>query len=136
MFGYELIRSDKLDKLYADLRRVTEDYEKAKTELADVRERQGESVDELVRMLSKSSKVANENAGMLAVSEDARKNLAEKNKKVSVENGELRAKVELLERQLEYERSLNLELKDMYNNLSESHELVIKGLHDSTVEVT
>ena len=49
--------------------------------------------------------------------------------------GELRAKVEPLEEQLKHEREIYAALAVSYDELSASHEMVIKGLHDSTVEV-
>lgn len=142
MFGIEIIRSDKLDKLYAelddakcDLEDTCKKLEVEKQNLSEIRDRQGESVDELVRMLSEVTKSADEWKRLYLASEEARKSLAEKNKALSVMNGELRARVEPLEDQLNQEREKYGTLAALYDELSASHEMVIKGLHDSTVEV-
>lgn len=142
MFGIEIIRSDKLDKLYAelddakcDLEDTCKKLEVEKQNLSEIRDRQGESVDELVRMLSEVTKSADEWKRLYLASEEARKSLGEKNKALSVMNGELRARVEPLEDQLNREREKYGTLAALYDELSASHEMVIKGLHDSTVEV-
>lgn len=142
MFGIEIIETKALDKLYADLDYARAELEAAQKKfqdengrLVEVRDRQGESVDELIRMLSEAKKSADDWKHLYLSSEEARKSLSEKNKALSVMNGELRAKVEPLEEQLKHEREIYAALAVSYDELSASHEMVIKGLHDSTVEV-
>ena len=126
MFGIEFVKSEKLDGLYRDLRKAQADLACEKERMKEVLYGQGISVNMLVQELKKTQDKCLEYERRLAVCDDARSGLGDKNRALAEENTRLREDIADI-------RESYAELLREHKELEEAHEILVGGLRGKEV---
>lgn len=135
MLGIELISTKRLDILYERLDELTKQRNDLREQLATVIQKRGATVDGLVSDLRTARETIKELTQYSKAVDAARKGLGEKNRALREQAEKDSARIAELEGMLSASSERYETLKNDYDELSSSHELLVSAMKDSSVGV-